>query len=122
MAPKKVDPRKKMSERLTMSCTKAEAAMIQEAIEIAERHNVSDYMRSVVIPNAKALVANQQLFNMAAMFSNPDSFSNMISKSAINGFEQGLEDQLESLDPAIKDALAAKVGNALGNKINRYKK
>ena len=46
----------------------------------------------------------------------------MISKSAINGFEQGLEDQLESLDPAIKDALAAKVGNALGNKINRYKK
>ncbi len=119
MAPKKVDPRKKMSERLTMSCTKTEAAMIQDAIEIAERHNVSDYMRSVVIPHAKALVSNQRLFDMAAMFSKPDFFSNAVSESAMKGFEVGLEGELEKLPPEMRDALKGAFGNSLEKNIKK---
>ena len=119
MAPKKVDPRKKMSERLTMSCTKAEAEMIQTAIAIAERHNVSDYMRSVVIPGAKALVANQRLFDMAENFSKPDFFSSMVGESAIKGFEEGLENELENLTPEMKDSLKSVFGNAVEKNIKK---
>lgn len=119
MAPKKVEPSKKMSERLTMSCTKAEAEMIQTAIAIAERHNVSDYMRSVVIPGAKALVTNQRLFDMAENFSKPDFFSNIVSESAMQGFEQNLDDELEKLTPEMKDSLKGVFGNAVEKHIKK---
>ena len=122
MAPKKVDEKKRMTERLTLTCTKTEAAMIQEAIEIAERHNVSDYMRSVVMPHAKALVTNQRLFAMAENFSKPDFLANMVGESAIKGFEAGFESELENLAPEVKGAIKQAFENTVENSITKSRK
>lgn len=126
MAPKKVDAKKRMTERLTLTCTKTEAAMIQEAIEIAERHNVSDYMRSIVMPHAKALVTNQRLFIMAENFSKPDFLLNMAKAGFEQGVEQGIEQEFEqefeNLTPEAKDALKQVFGNSVKNHMEKNKK
>lgn len=60
-----------MSERVSMSCTAEELAMLQEAIKYSERDNVSSFMRSVVVPYARQLVTNRKMASLADMMSSP---------------------------------------------------
>lgn len=69
-----------MSERVSMSCTPDELAMLQEAIKYSERDNISSFMRSVVVPYARQLVTNRRMASLADMMSSP--------KSALSFFEK----------------------------------
>lgn len=114
---------KKLTETIGMTCTKEELEVLKEAVELSERDNISAYARSVLIPAARAAVANKNLHSFTAMIMNQsimkEYFRNMMqdeiddlakcAQVAINGEASANE---ASADEASADKASADKASA----------
>ncbi len=92
-----------MSERVSMSCTPDELAMLQEAVKLSERDNVSAFMRSIIVPAVRNLVTNDKMAKVAEQLTNPTEYAKMIA----NGFDIAMTDEKVADVLLSKEAIAA---------------